>query len=1226
MRDEEKTREQFLAENESLRAMFSESKKAVSECRWVEAAFRESEERYRRLLESITDYIYTVKVENGRPVSTTHGPGCLVVTGYTSEQYQMHPNLWYEMIYKEDRKAVCEQAEKLLKGVTVQPLEHRIIHKDSSIRWVRNTPVPHHDKDGNLVSYDGIIVDITERKQAEEALRESKEKFRTIAVSANDAIIMMDDEAKISYWNPAAERIFGYSKEEAIGKILHELIVSMGQHADFSKGFRRFWETGEGPVIGKTLELAGIRKDGTEFFAEHSISAVKVKGKWNAIGIVRDISERKKAEEALRASQEYSRNVIESSLDMIIAVDNDRKITEFNKAAQEAFGYPLEEVLGKHVDILYVESAEGLQVHKMALENGRYVQEVLNRRKNGELFPTLLSASVLQNAKGEVIGVMGISHDITRRKRDEEAIERAKKEWEATFDAITDPLFIHDSEFKLVRANSAYQVMAGMEFEEFIGRPYYEVFPKMDGPLRMCLKAKELREEEEVSCPVTKRIFKVRFYPIKDVNGGYLYSVHTLEDITEAKKAEEHLRESEERFRSLVNNIPDVVWSSNSKGETPYISPVVEKVYGYTPKEIAEGGESLWFSRVHSDDIGGLKESYGKLFEKSEKFDIEYRIQRKDGAWIWLHDRAIAIYEKDGVLYADGIFSDITERKRAEEKIRREMETTTHLLMIAEATAKTTDIDKLMEQVVHCVHRIMGCDICLSYLWEKGDKVFKPCREIGFSRGAATLFRVGVVGRDMEFVRKAMEGRRPVMEYVGAGLAPAQKGPPQGLPLHCLKGVDIGAIAVIPLLGRKEPLGMIIGIYSAPPPQLSPIKEEGGMRERDMKVMEGIMHEVSVAIEEARLYRDSIDRAMELSGRIETLKAMHEIDKAVLSTLNRDEILETAMMMVAKVVPCDRATIALVDKERGGFIYAAGFGIDFLPKGAVVSFGETSTTTVIETGRPEYVNNLTEIEDLLPLEKRLFGEGFLSHVRVPLTAKGEVIGVLSVGTKKSSIFTPENLTTIEKLASQVGVAMENSRLVLDLEELFLGTVRSLSSAIDAKSPWTAGHSERVTKYALDIGKEMGLSEKELKDLELAGLLHDVGKIGTYEYILDKPDRLTDDETKIMRQHPGKGANILMSIKQLMPIIPAIKHHHEFYDGTGYPDGLLGTAIPLFARILTVADTVDAMGADRPYRNGRAMDVIVAELKRCSGTQFDPRVMEAFLKVIGEKEEFKMTAT
>ena len=224
-------------------------------------------------------------------------------------------------------------------------------------------------------------------------------------------------------------------------------------------------------------------------------------------------------------------------------------------------------------------------------------------------------------------------------------------------------------------------------------------------------------------------------------------------------------------------------------------------------------------------------------------------------------------------------------------------------------------------------------------------------------------------------------------------------------------------------------------------------------------------------------------------------------------------------------------------------------------------------------------------------------------------------GILTVGAKRVAAFTKENLSTLEYLCSQIGVALSNARLISDLEELFIGVVKSLSSAIDAKSPWTAGHSERVTKYALTIGKEMGLSEKELKQLELAGILHDVGKIGIHEAILDKPDRLTEEEVKIMRLHPGKGAEILGPIKNLKDMIPVIKYHHEFYNGTGYPDGLKEEKIPLFARILTVADTADAMGADRPYRKGRGMDVIIAELKRCSGAQFDPQVVEAFLRTV-----------
>ena len=669
--------------------------------------------------------------------------------------------------------------------------------------------------------------------------------------------------------------------------------------------------------------------------------------------------------------------------------------------------------------------------------------------------------------------------------RSQDEIERSKKEWEATFDSITDPLFIHDREFKIVRANLAYKNAAGMEFNEFIGKPYYEGFPKMEKPFRICLKALELQEEEEeeeeFSCPLTNRIFKIRFYPIKDVNGGYLYSIHILEDITEAKKAAERLKE--------------------------------------------------------------------------------------------------------------------------------EVAITSHLLMIAEATAHTTDIDKLMEQVVHCGHEVIRCDICLSYLWDEESKVFQPCQEFGLSHDLIPVFRTEPIDENIEFVKKAVKGREPVVEnphqspFYKEGdkmFPPLAKGGEGGF----LK--DISTIsAAIPLIGKTGTLGLIVGVYSHPVE----------LTERDKKIMVGISQQASVALEQARFYKESVDKTLELSHKIETIKVMNQIDRSILSTLKADELLETVTRLLSKVIPCERATVVLVDMERGGFIYKAGFGTAAAPKGAFVPFTDTSARTVVETGRTDSVNNLAEMTPLLPLEKRLLDEGFLSHIRIPIVVKGDVAGILTVGAKRVAAFTKENLSTLEYLCSQIGVALSNARLISDLEELFIGVVKSLSSAIDAKSPWTAGHSERVTKYALTIGKEMGLSEKELKQLELAGILHDVGKIGIHEAILDKPDRLTEEEVKIMRLHPGKGAEILGPIKNLKDMIPVIKYHHEFYNGTGYPDGLKEEKIPLFARILTVADTADAMGADRPYRKGRGMDVIIAELKRCSGAQFDPQVVEAFLRTV-----------
>jgi PAS domain S-box-containing protein/putative nucleotidyltransferase with HDIG domain len=189
----------------------------------------------------------------------------------------------------------------------------------------------------------------------------------------------------------------------------------------------------------------------------------------------------------------------------------------------------------------------------------------------------------------------------------------------------------------------------------------------------------------------------------------------------------------------------------------------------------------------------------------------------------------------------------------------------------------------------------------------------------------------------------------------------------------------------------------------------------------------------------------------------------------------------------------------------------------------------------------------------------------------------------------------------------------------ELRQLHDGLIHSFVNAIDAKSPWTKGHSERVTEYALAIGTAMGFGGEEINILRNASLLHDIGKIGTYDVILDNPKKLSPEEHDLINLHPVKGEAILNPIKQLEAVLPIIRHHHEQMDGTGYPDGLKGEDIPLFARILCVADSFDSMTSDRPYRPARNKEYAISELKICSGTQFDPAVVKAFLDIIDDIE-------
>ena len=191
--------------------------------------------------------------------------------------------------------------------------------------------------------------------------------------------------------------------------------------------------------------------------------------------------------------------------------------------------------------------------------------------------------------------------------------------------------------------------------------------------------------------------------------------------------------------------------------------------------------------------------------------------------------------------------------------------------------------------------------------------------------------------------------------------------------------------------------------------------------------------------------------------------------------------------------------------------------------------------------------------------------------------------------------------------------------VKQVPELYMGVVRSLALAVDEKDHYTRTHSENVTKYAVAIAKELGLARKEIQKIRRAAQLHDIGKIGIHDYILNKKSKLTAEEWTEIKLHPSKGAKILEPLNFLEETIGIIRHHHERHDGKGYPDNKEGDAIPLGARIIAVVDSFDAMTSDRPYRKAMGKKEAVKQLKKNSGSQFDPHAVEAFLRLFERKQ-------
>ena len=212
-------------------------------------------------------------------------------------------------------------------------------------------------------------------------------------------------------------------------------------------------------------------------------------------------------------------------------------------------------------------------------------------------------------------------------------------------------------------------------------------------------------------------------------------------------------------------------------------------------------------------------------------------------------------------------------------------------------------------------------------------------------------------------------------------------------------------------------------------------------------------------------------------------------------------------------------------------------------------------------------------------------------------------------------FNPDELQAVVKNGiDKFDLASSKSLILKDLKELFYKTIKSIASALDAKDPYTHGHSMRVTLYSIILAKELNTPEDQLELIETAGLLHDIGKIAIPESILCKAGKLTDDEFKIMKTHPINSEKLISSIKKLHDICPGVKYHHEKWNGTGYPEGLAGENIPFAARVIAIADTYDAMTSTRSYRKALSHEIAIEEIEKCAGTQFDPNLAKKFIEI------------
>jgi PAS domain S-box-containing protein len=631
-------------------------------------------------------------------------------------------------------------------------------------------------------------------------------------------------------------------------------------------------------------------------------------------------------------------------------------------------------------------------------------------------------------------------------------IERARHAWTEAFDAIRDPVFLHDKDFRIVRANHAYAAHAGMPIREIIGKLYWQVFPKDTGPLPCCLRARGNAEESEEEVSLANgEVLRSRTFSIRDEQGKYRYSVHILEDVTERRRAEEALQESEERLRAMAASVREAILMIDGDGLVTFWNPAAERLFGYNRAEAL--GKLVHMLIVppqyrdkHIEGLIRFKASgEGPVLGQV----LELPALRKDGTEFPV-ELSISALQFKGRWHAVGILRDISARKQAETALHKSNRALKTLSAGNTTLIHATDEDRLLRDMCHVL----------------------------IEQGGYCLAWIGFVEQD------AAKSVRPM----------AHAGPDEGY--------------------------------------------------------------------------------------IEAL----------------------------------RITWADSDRGRG------------------------PTGTAIRSGKTQLIQNTFTDPAFAPWREEAIRCGYKSKISLPLHNGDEVFGVLSIYSVEINAFTKEEIALLEELANDLafGILTLRTRAERDrfheqylrgaerLKQALVGTIQAVATTVEKRDPYTAGHQQRAAQLCVAIGQELGLDPERIEGLRLGALIHDIGKIYIPAEILNRPGKLSRPEFDMIKSHPQVGYDIIKDVKFSWPIAEMILQHHERLDGSGYPQGLKGEAIIYEARILAVADVIEAMSSHRPYRPARGVEQALEEMRRNRGRYYDPEVVDACLRLF-EQGKFQFNA-
>lgn len=1363
----------------------------LTEHKQAEEALRLAEANYRSIFENASVGIFQSTPDGQyRNVNSSMAK----ILGYDSPQELIASIKSIPQQIYADPGARWHFIEELRSKNFVERFEARNVRKDGTIIWTSTNARIVKDTSGETLYYEGFLMDITERKRAEEALRRSENKYRTLADFTYDWEFWQDPNGRFEYVSPACKRITGYSASEF--KLNPDLFADI-IHPDDKSGMAEHILQDRISREPHQFEFRIIARDGSERWIEHVCQSVYDDlGRWaGRRGSNRDITDRKLADEKIRKQlKELQRteaelqrrnkelatlNQIGQTLNQLAepaqileqvflvigqVLDNRNLYIAIFDDAKQVISFPIYTIDGERRMDYQRPLGEGITDYIIRTNKPLLIKQDLEeslRRLGIQLIGTASRSfvGVPMRAGDQVVGVIALQdyqqenaydeHDLelvmtiatqvtvalenahlyssvhqelNERRQAENALRESEEKYRNLFTEMLDGFALHEiicdeagqpQDYRFVEVNPAFEKLTGLHRAELIGRTVREVLPNIESSWierygRVALTGEPVHFKEFTGS-------LGRYYEITAFCPHPNQFATIFMDITEHKRAEDALRESEERFSRAFQNAPvPMTMNEVETGRFIEVNTEAIRISGFRRENLIgrTSVEAGWFSQEDRNNMLAILRKDGRVR------NMELTLHTKGGQSIDLlyFNELITISGKPHIL---AIAQDITERKRAEKLIQKRLDlmeySASHTL--AEVLQRTLDhVGDLTDSPLGFYHFVASDQETLTLqAWST-----RTLNEFCKAAGSGFHYSIGEAGVWVDCVHT----KRPVIHNDYASLA-HRKGLPEGhadvvreLVVPILRDGSIVAIlgvgnkpvdytdadinmvtyfadvaweiverkraeetlrlnveryravvenqtefivrwkpdgmrtfvneaycryfgitpeealdtAFIPLVAEEDRcvveeknLRLTSGTVNIETDSHRVIKQDGSIGWQEW-TDKAIRDESGALIEFQSVGRDITERKQaeqQLHLRLSELELLHESGIALSQTLDQKEIGQKVIEVLATHLNWHHAAVRVRRGDSDEVDLIASVQPRKSKRGqarlhsAITRVGQGLAGWVMQYGKPLRIHDLKKDPRYFPTFK-----GMKSGLYVPMRIHERTIGCISVESDQPVSFTEEDERLLLTLATQAAIAIDNSNLFAELqhsnEELaaaYNAAIEGWSQAMDLRDKETEGHSLRVRDLTLKLADRMGIDQQEQIHMRRGALLHDIGKLGVPDQILFKNASLSEEEWVLMRKHPTYAFEMLSSISYLWSAIDIPYCHHEKWDGTGYPRGLKGEEIPLAARIFAIVDVWDALTSDRPYRpawtNRQALDYI----REQSGKQFDPQVVEAFLKLI-----------